>query len=278
MRIYKNNLFFQVALLMLVVFLPQQLMAARPNAGGADKIEGFDSGKFWTSTAISLGSMYVGGAIASGLDTSISGSFSQKFMGSLSSGASLSNFGGYLSTSAVLQQTGSLVGAIGSYYDWSPKTTMFVSSIAQGMGGGMMNPNSVLPIQGPGGTLIGGQSAVNNGLLTRAMLGATKGAIEGGILTAFADDKGGVKPWVGPLAGLTGSFGIGVLAGGGGLNSGISNAASDIPNLGVQLGVNYLTEGKKWQDAQIIHSAFLGAYPVANALATNLQRELDKDK
>lgn len=316
MRIYKNNLFFKIVLLMLMFFSPQQLMAARPNAGGGD-IEEFDTGKFITSTVISLGSLYVGNAISSGMNASSVGAkgygiagnfvgvgkegvatFGQGFSNSLSGLGSLSGFANNLSTTIVLQQVGSAVGAIGSYYDWNPKTTLFVSSVAQSMAGGMMDTNSAFSVQGPGGTLIGGQLAVNDGLLTRAMLGATKGAIEGGILTAFADSKGNVSPWVGPLANLTGSFGTGMVAGGltsdkgkfswnninnfnweKGFSQGISRAEHSIPNIGVQLGVNYATEGMKRQDADIVRGAFLGAYPVANALANlHLPKEIDYSK
>jgi len=211
---------------------PQEALAARKDAGGGD-IEKFSNEKFAINTAITLGSMYIGNAISSGINASAAGSqgysstgqflgkgasgtatFSQGFGSSLSSGLSLNGVASNLGTATALTQVGNAVGAMGNYYGWNPKTTLFISSVAQGVGSGVLNPASASPIQGVGGTLTGGSLGVNDGLLTRAAFGGIEGAIEGGILVSAADSKGRVEPWVGPVANLASSFTTGVLAAG----------------------------------------------------------------
>ncbi len=193
--------------LIFCLFLQPVAFAARSSAGGGKEAK-FDTGKWMTGTAIGLGSMAVGSSIAGGLgNIDKTGGFSAGFNTSFKSAMGIQSFATNYSILAATNQVGRAVGAMGQYYGWNPRSTIFVSSLATGMASGGINPTQF------------GNSVVDSNLLSPSIgngvaLGAISGATEGAILSGLADKKGNLPIWAGPAAGLVGNFATGYVVNG----------------------------------------------------------------
>lgn len=250
----KNNITVRIiALAMIFVFCFQQgAFAARSSAGGG-KISKFNAGSWALGTAVGMGSMAIGGAIASGINNIGSvGGFGAGFGNSLGSLSSLSTWATNFNTGVALGQVSRAVGTMGQYYDWG-KSTVAINAIVGGMAAGGINPGSF------------GASSTLGGI----GMGAVQGLIEAPILYSLADSKGNVEPWGYAVAGLAGGLGTsfvsGGLKGGGGFNidSGFSNMsksfAPQLVSSALNMGSSYIVQSASPEDRYLISQALSGA-------------------
>lgn len=194
---------------------------ARSSGGG--KLAEFDEGKFVTGVAIGLASTFVGGAIADGIGASANGgSFFTGvdgvggFSGTMAKIGNIGTWASNYNTMTALSQVGAAVNTMGQYKGWDTSKTVLISSIAQGMTGGFLNPSSTL-----------GVGATSNATIKAVGVGAISGVAEGAILAANVDSSGKIKPWVSASAGLAGSFVGGVAS---------ASMATVVPEKGIKVG------------------------------------------
>jgi hypothetical protein len=235
----KSGLFYFITLILIFSLSFQPVAFAYRSSAGGGKLAKFDTGKWLVGTGIGLASMTVG----SGIVGAIGG---QDFSSALSAQGFATNY----SIMTATNQVGRAVGAMGRYYGWDPKSTVFISSLATSMASGGINPSQF-------GKSVSG---IGNGIV----LGAINGAAEGAVLSSLADKNGHTPLWAGPVAGLAGNFASGVVVGG--LSFGIDSVKYTIPHSAVSLGVNALTKNMQEQDAYIVRQAFSGVSPIVNAL------------
>lgn len=197
-----------IIILTIIFFLPSSSFAARNAAGAGNQTSEFDFDRWATNNAVGMGSMMIGGAIASGINgaaglgTSSSGlsGFSQGIQNGISGMSSLSGWASNFNQSAALSQVNRAVSGAGQYHEWETSTTAFVNSVVGGMASGGINPARF-------GSSVSGNF---NGIA----LGALDGAVEGAIISSQIDDEGNVEPWVGPVAGLAGGMASGMVVNG----------------------------------------------------------------
>ena len=204
-----RNKITQIFLAVLIIFtfhiqVFTNLAFARSSGGG--ELAKFDEGKFIAGVGIGLASSFVGGAIADGIGASANGgSFFTGvdgvggFSGAMSEIGNVATWANNYNTMTALSQVGAAVNMAGQYNGWDTSKTVLISSIAQGMTGGFLNPSSTL---GRGATLNGAAPNIGKAIA----VGGISGAAEGAILAANVDSNGRIKPWVSATAGLAGSF------------------------------------------------------------------------
>ncbi|MFH1519353.1 MAG: hypothetical protein ABIE75_02140 [Candidatus Omnitrophota bacterium] len=205
--------------------------------GGAEVKNFTDSlGSFTSATKI------IGGSVQT---TAYAG-----FKGALANYGGLGTWMSNFNSMAAFNQLGSGINMVGQAQKWGVPTTVFVSSVAQGVVGGLLNPSGTLEVspakleeqiegnalnitgQGlPFGTLDGLKvgvhfsgwdktmmSAVPNytfsNALKSAAVGAVSGITEGAILANNVDRKGNIEPWISGAAGVTGSLAGGIVSAG----------------------------------------------------------------
>jgi len=188
-----------ILILILYLFVQPVAFAARSSAGGGKEAK-FSVGKWAVGTGIGLASMGVGNAVSNAVFTDATLASNLKGLGTFST------WGNNYAIMAGTNQIGRAAGAMGTYYGWNPKSTIFVSSLASGMASGGINPSQF----GAEGILTSTVSGIGNGIA----LGAINGSIEGGILSGLADKRGKLPIWAGPAAGLAGNFATGYVVNG----------------------------------------------------------------
>jgi len=198
-------------ILIFCLFLQPVAFAARSSAGGG-KVAKFDVGKWAIGTGIGLASMGVGNAVSNAVFTDATLATNLRGLGTFST------WGNNYAIIAGTNQVGRAVGAMGTYYGWNPKSTIFVSSLATGMASGGINPGQF----GSEGVLTNSVVGLKNGIA----LGAISGSIEGGILSGLADKKGQLPIWAGPAAGMAGNFATGYVVNG--FSTGLSTSKDNM--------------------------------------------------
>ena len=166
-------------------------------SGGGDLSE-FKTEKFITSVGIGLVSSVAGNVISSGISDMFTtgGSFAAGATNAIGNyGSSLGSWASSYNSMAALSQLGSAISMTGQQQGWDVSTTTFVSSVAQGVVGGGLNPLSTLGVGG-----------ISNSTLKAMGVGAISGVTEGAILANNIDSNGRVKPWVSAGANLAGAF------------------------------------------------------------------------
>lgn len=293
---------------------PKMAMAYRSNDGGGDLVE-FDFGKWAAGTAIGMVSSALGSALISGLGSAFSSNPNATFLGSFTDSLGLNGFmenstsglpdsvirdmgitkfsqptwfnswGTNLVNSAAVGQVQSAIGAMGSYYGWDPRSTIFISSIAGGVVGGGLAPGHFGSSFGSG---LGISQTLGSSISTLEGMGIglVEGTVEGGILMASMrteHGRGRIDPKMGILANLAGGLTTGALVGGltgsagdfGFSNIGDFNLSRagqqalrvtlrSIPSSALSLGVQSITRGMDKQDAYMVKNAFSGAYHMVN--------------
>lgn len=148
----KDNLInkaISVLLAFVMVFsfiLPRDAFAGRSNAGGGE-IPQYSWKDFGTTVGIAAAS-YVGGTIVSGaLNSGVSWlsngawNIGPGIGDSFSSLGNSSNLASGYNTYMAASNVQRAVGMAGSYYDWNPSTTYWVSSLATAVTAGALNPS-----------------------------------------------------------------------------------------------------------------------------------------
>lgn len=208
MRNILRNKTTQIFLALLIVFTLHTQIFTQPvfarGSGGGDLSE-FKTEKFLTSVGVGIVSSVVGNVISSGIGSAFTegGSFATGAGNAMSSYGSLGKWASSYNSMAALSQLGAAISMTGQQQGWDVSTTIFVSSVAQGIVGGGLNPSSTL-----------GSGA--NSTLKAMGVGAISGATEGAILannvirSNDSDIHGTQDPWVSFGANLAGSFAGGV--------------------------------------------------------------------
>jgi len=269
-----------VVILLVAFFLnstiSQNIVLAR-TSGGAD-LDDLDSGDIALSVGISLVSFGVGSAIGSGISSAAAGTgFGAGVSSGLGSLASASTWANNFGTAAAMTQIGSAVSSYGNYKEWDESRTILVSSIAQGVAGGAMNPTSTLGLT----------SGSNVGLGTiaqGALVGGLEGGVSGGVTASLAHNNGeknangirtgGYEPWMGFVGGMAGNV-VGGMANStisgtranqmsSFVDAGVSNMVSSVGSGLLTMGKGYIKEDKDTGDKYLIDAAFQGAYPIVN--------------
>jgi len=196
----------QISLALLIIFTVHtqvftHLAFARSSGGG--DLAKFDTGKFILSVGIGLASSVAGNVISSGVSSAATtgGSFVTGAGNALSSYGSFGSWASSYNSMAALNQLGAAISMTGQAEGWDVSTTTFVSSVAQGIVGGGLNPSSTL-----------GAGGISNSTLKAMGVGAISGATEGAILannvirSNDSDIHGTQNPWVSAGANLAGAF------------------------------------------------------------------------
>jgi len=309
----------QIFLALLIIFTVHTQVfthfAFARSPGGGELAE-FDTGKFVAGVGIGMVSSYVGGAISDGIGASVGGGNFLTgtdgvggFYGTMSNIGNVGSWASSYNSMAALSQLGSGINMLGRSKGWDPSKTVLVSSVAQGVTGGFLNPSSTL-----------GAGAASNATIKAMTVGAISGAAEGAILANNVGSDGTIKPWVSATAGLTGSFVGGVASSmispvvpskagpykdyvnsggltkdrqsfgpvnknwynqnvlapakansffGQALTHGAVRVFSAIPSQAISMGVNKLTKDMDRQDAFMARQAFRGIYPVVGTFYQN---------
>jgi len=254
-NIFRNKR-IQICLALLMIFTVQtqaftDLAVARSSGGG--EVAKFDTGKFALSVGIGLASMAVGNSISSGMNSAATtgGSFATGAGNALTSYGSSASWISSYNSMAALNQLGAAISMTGQQQGWDVSTTTFVSSVAQGVVGGGLNPSGTL-------------GAGANSTIIKAMgVGAISGVVEGGILanTVIRSNDSAIHgtqdPWVSFGAGLAGSFAGGIAA---------SSIASVVPSKAGSYK-DYVASGGITKDNQSFGPVNQGWYN-KNALAS----------
>jgi hypothetical protein len=225
------------SLLVSFVFVKEAL-AARKGAGGGELAE-FDSGKWILGTAIGAASSTLGSCLASGMAGE-----------SMNFSTSFNNWLTNYSVSTTLSQVNRAVSWYGMDQGWSPKKTLFVSSIVGGVVSGGLNPaqfgKEITTLEGMG-------------------LGTVEGTIEGAMIASAANKQGQVPASAGPVAGLVSGIVSNSLATG---ELDLGRPISRIPSVCLQIKVNKATENMDRGDAYILSQAVGGLYPVIDTVSS----------
>ncbi len=204
-----NGVKFFLALL--IVFTLHAQIFTQPvfarGSGGADLSE-FKTEKFLTSVGIGIASSVVGNVISSGISMwADGGSFVTGASDAMSSYGSLGSWASSYNSMAALSQLGAAISMTGQQQGWDVSKTTFVSSVAQGIVGGGLNPS---------GTLGAGANSTIKAIGVGAISGVTEGAILANnvIRSNDSDIHGTQNPWVSFGANLAGSFAGGMVSAG----------------------------------------------------------------
>ena len=199
----------QIFLAVLIIFTVHTQIftqsAFARGSGGGDLSE-FKTEKFITSVGIGLVSSVAGNVISSGISDMFTtgGSFAAGATNAIGNyGSSLGSWASSYNSMAALSQLGSAISMTGQQQGWDVSKTTFVSSVAQGIVGGGLNPSS---------TLGAGANSTIKAMGVGAISGATEGAILANnvIRSSDSDIHGTQDPWVSFGANLAGSFAGGV--------------------------------------------------------------------
>ena len=194
----------QIFLALFIVFtlhtqIFTQIVFARASGGG--EVAKFDTGKFVASVGIGLASSVVGSVVSSGISGMVTpgGSFVAGASSAISGYGSLGSWASSYNSMAALSQLGSAISMTGQQQGWDVSKTTFVSSVAQGVVGGGLNPS---------GTLGAGSDSIFKAMGVGALSGATEGAILANnvIRSNDSDIHGTQDPWISFGANLAGSF------------------------------------------------------------------------
>ena len=195
----------QIFLAVLIIFTVHTQIftqsAFARGSGGGDLSE-FKTEKFITSVGIGLVSSVAGNVISSGISDMFTtgGSFAAGATNAIGNyGSSLGSWASSYNSMAALSQLGSAISMTGQQQGWDVSTTTFVSSVAQGVVGGGLNPS---------GTLGAGSDSIFKAMGVGALSGATEGAILANnvIRSNDSDIHGTQDPWISFGANLAGSF------------------------------------------------------------------------
>ncbi len=200
----------QISLALLIIFTIQTQVFTHPafaRSSGGGNLAKFDTGKFALSVGIGLVSSVAGKAITSGISNvaTNTGTFAAGAGNALSSYGRMDSWISSYNSMAALNQLGSAISMTGQAEGWDVSTTTFVSSMAQGVVGGALNPSSTL-----------GAAGISNSTIKAMGVGAISGAVEGGILannvirSNDSDIHGTQNPWVSAGANLAGAFAGGI--------------------------------------------------------------------
>lgn len=273
-----------LTVLLVALFLNSTIspnIALARSSGGGDLGE-FETDKFALSVGISLVSYGIGSVIGSGISSACTSTGS--FAGGAAQGISnLGNLGTWASnygTVAAMTQIGTAVSTYGNYKEWDESRTILVSSIAQGVAGGVMNPTSTLGLDA--GT------DITAGVLGRSVaMGTLTGATSGGVTAALAHQNGeenentgamedGYEPWMGFVGGMAGNL-VGGIAGstawgnnkgsesGDYIGRGFNNMGTSLASGAISMGKEYIKDGMDAGDKYLVDAGFQGAYPIVGA-------------
>lgn len=182
------------------LILPQDALARR-SAGGTD-VEGFDFGDYALNLGITMGSAIIGGVAGDFMGSALGGTLDKfSLAGSFGNQFQVGNMIQGFSTAAACTQVTRAVAAYGTYHDWDSSKIFLVSSLANGITAGALNPQlSIIQPSGDVGGLLNAAYAIPT------LPNMAKGAFVGGITelgkgyVIYAIDKKRIDKGKGPSA------------------------------------------------------------------------------
>jgi len=168
----KTTQIFLAALIIFTLHLQIFTQSAFARGSGGGDLAEFKTEKFVASVGIGLASSALGNIVSSGISAQAGGVSAWSGGTNAATGLTYGGMSGAISnygsagtwmasynSMAALNQLGSGINMMGQQQEWDSGTTVFVSSVAQGAVGGLLNPSSTL---GTSSKSADGQIRANN--------------------------------------------------------------------------------------------------------------------